>query len=164
LCGRRKKNSCQSLTNFCVAPVECRMTPKKRGIPPLSRKVSKHSRVVHVGIFFVVHDRVLAESSQLSEAEVGAEFADHRRSHEIFWSELQNQGQVPRDQEYFEFPRGRSVYNNRTGQHALYMDRCVMKRPDLVQEIKRRLRLAARVAILSDPHYRCPVCLSRSSL
>jgi hypothetical protein len=147
-----------------MAPVECRMMPKKRRITPVSSKVSKLSHVVHVGILFVVNDRVLVESSQLSEAELGAEFADHRRGHEAFWSELQNEGRVPRDQEYVEFPRGRSVFNRLTGRHVLYLDKCIIKRPDLVREIKRRLQLPARVEILTDPHYRCPVCLSRSSL
>ncbi len=152
------------LTKFRSARVECNTRQQKRRIPPLSSTDSRFSRVVFVGIFFVVNDHVLVESSQLSEAELGSEFADHRRSHEVFWAELQNSGRVPRDQEYFEFPRGRSVYNNLTGQHVLYMDRCIIKRPALVREIRRGLQLPSRVEILTDPHYRCPVCLSRSPL
>jgi len=147
-----------------VARVEYGMTQKRRRIPPLSTKVSKRSAVVHLGILFVVNDRVLVESTQLSEAELGAEFADHRRGHEAFWSELQHEGRVPRDQEYVEFPRGRSVFNRLTGRHVLYLDKCIIKRLDLVREIKRQLQLPARVEILTDPHYRCPVCLSGSIL
>lgn len=140
------------------------MSKQKRRSQPFSRKKPKPSQVVLVGIFFVVNDRVLVESSQLSEADLCAEFADHRRSHEVFWAELQSSGRVPRDQEYFEFPRGRCVYNNLNDQHVLYMDRCIIKRPALVREIRRDLQLPSRVEILTDPHYRCPVCLSRSSL
>jgi hypothetical protein len=158
------KNSCQSLTKFPVAPVEYNMTQQKRQIPPRSRTDSHSPQTIVVGILFVVNDRVLVESSQLSEAELGAEFADHRRGHEAFWSDLQHEGRVPRDQEYVEFPRGRSVFNRLTGHHVLYLDRCIIKRPDLVREIKRRLQLPARVETSRDSHYRCPVCLSRSSL
>jgi hypothetical protein len=153
-----------SYPNPAWRPVESIVNKQRRRSRPFSRRKPQPSQVVLVGIFFVVNDRVLVESSQLSEAELGAEFADHRRSHEVFWAELQNSGQVPRDQEYFEFPRGRTVYNNRIGQHVLYIDKCIIKRPDLVREIKRRLQLPARVEISRDPHYRCPVCLSRSSL
>lgn len=160
----RKKNSCQSLTKIRSASVEYRMGRQKRRIPTRSSTDPTSTPVVLVGIFFVVNDRVLVESSQLSEAELGAEFADHRRSHEVFWAELQNSGRAPHDQEYFEFPRGRTVYNNLTGQHVVYMDRCIMKRPALVREIMGHLKLPARVEILMDPHYRCPVCLSASSL
>jgi len=140
------------------------MRRQKRRIPPLSSADSISSQVVLVGILFVVNDRVLVESSQLSEAELGAEFADHRRGHEAFWSDLQHEGRVPRDQEYVEFPRGRSVFNRLTGHHVLYLDRCIIKRPDLVREIKRRLQLPARVEISRDSHYRCPVCFSGGDL
>ena len=161
---RARNTSRDSYPSPAWRPVESGVSKQKRRSRPLSRKKPKPSQVVLVGIFFVVNDRVLVESSRLSEAELGAEFADHRRGHELFWSELQDQGRVPRDQEYFEFPRGRSVYNNLAGQHVVYMDKCITKRPDLVREIKRRLQLPARVAILTDPHYRCPVCLSGSVL
>lgn len=103
------------------------MKQQKRRIPPLSSKDSKPSQVGQVGIIFVVNSCVLAESSQLSDAEFGAGFADHRRGHESFWTALQNEGRVPRDQEYFEFPRGRSVFNRLTGRHVLYLDKCILK-------------------------------------
>ncbi len=137
------------------------MRQQKRRSSPASRKKSQPS----VGIIFLLPpDRLLIESSDVSEAELCAGFVNHVRGHEEFWGQLSSEGQAPRDQEYFEFPRGRTVFNSISGRHTLYLDKCIIKKPRLVQEIKRRLHLPARVDICTDPHYRCPTCLSRSSL
>jgi hypothetical protein len=134
---------------------------QERRRSPASNKKSQPS----VGIIFLLPPhRLQIESTPIAEAEVYGDFLNHARGHEQFWAQLQAEGQVPRDQDYFEFPRGRAVVNRLTGHPTLYIDKCIIKRPALVREIKRRLQLPARVEILTDPHYRCPVCLSRSSL
>jgi len=88
----------------------------------------------------------------------------HGNGHEQFWARLQADALVPQGEDYIIAPRGRCVVNRVTLKPILYLDKCIMKKPTLVREIKRRLQLPARVQLATDPHYRCPVCLSRSPL
>ena len=147
-----------------MAQVESVVSKQKRRSRPFSRKKPKRSQVAHVGIIFLFHDRVLIESTPASEGEVYGDFFNHANGHPDFWTRLQSDGQVPQDEDYINVPRGRAVVNRLTGRPALYLDICISKKPALVREIKRRLNLPGRMAISTDPHYRCSVCLSRSSL
>lgn len=130
----------------------------------VSRKKSKPSQLPHVGIIFVVDDRILTESTPASEGEVYGDFVNHVNGHPDFWSRLQADGQVSQYEEYQSVPRGRAVVNRLSGRPTLYLDKCISKKPALVREIKRRLHLPASVEVLADLHYRCGDCLSRSSL
>ena len=140
------------------------MSKQKRRSSPPSRKKSQPSQVAQVGIIFVVDDRVLIESTPASKGEVYGDFLNHANGHEDFWAQLQADGLVPEDEDYIAAPRGRAVVSRLTSNPALYLDKCILKKPALVREIKRRLHLPACVEISTDPHYRCPVCLSRSPL
>lgn len=130
----------------------------------MSRKARQPTQVAHVGIIFLVGDRVLIESTPADKGEVYGDFVNHARGHEEFWAQLQAQGLAPQNEDYLTAARGRSVVHRATGQSVLYLDRCIIKRSGLVREIKRRLQLPVHVEILTDQHYRCPVCLSRSPL
>jgi hypothetical protein len=140
------------------------VSKQKRRSRRLSRKKPNPSHVVHVGIIFVIADRVLIESTPISKGEVYGEFVNHARGHEVFWAQLQADGLVPEDQDYITAPRGRAVANRLTGRPSLYLDKCIIQKPALVREIKRRLRLPARVEISRDLHYRCEACLRGRSL
>jgi hypothetical protein len=140
------------------------MKQQKRRNPSLSSKGSKPSQVVHVGVIFVVDDRVLIESTPANEGEVYGDFFNHSNGHPDFWARLQAEGQVPQDQDYINVPRGRAVVNCLTGHPVLYLDKCISKKPALVREIKRRLHLPGHIEISTDLHYRCEDCLSRSPL
>ena len=136
------------------------MKQRKRRSPPQSREKLQPS----VGIIFVLGDRVLIESSQLSEAELCAGFVNHVRGHEEFWSRLENEAQVPLHQDYITVPRGRVIFSAETGQYSLLLDRCILKNPKLVREIRERMNLPRRgVVVATDGHYRCAVCMNRSS-
>ena len=122
------------------------------------------SQVGQVGIIFVLGDHVLIESSQLTDAELCAGFANHRNSHEQFWVRLQADGLAPRDEEYIAAPRGRVIYSTQTEQYSLFLDRCILRNPKLVREIRERMNLPnRRLVVLTDGHYRCAFCMGRSS-
>ena len=140
------------------------MTPKKRRVPPVSSKNPNSSDAAHVGIIFVFHGLVLIESTPASEGEVYGDLFNHVNGHPDFWTRLQADGQVPKDQDYENIPRGRAVVNRLTGRAVLYLDKCISNKPPLLREIKRRLHLSGRMEVSADPHYRCGDCLSRSSL
>jgi hypothetical protein len=61
--------------------------------------------------------------------------------------------------EYEEPPRGRVMYNTKTRQFTLIADRFILKRKDLVAEIKKELGLPRNTKVGGDGHYRCSDCL-----
>jgi|SRR5579859_1789551 len=142
------------------------MRKQKRRLPPVSITDSKTSRFGQVGIIFLLGaHRLLIESSQLSEAELCAGFANHRRGHEQFWGELQARGLVPGDEDYITVPRGRVIFSTKTRQYSLLLDRCILQKPKLVREIRERMNLPRRRLLIStDSHYRCAYCMSKTSL
>ena len=142
------------------------MRGQKRRSPPPSSKKTKASAVGQVGIIFLLGaDRLLIESSQLSEAELCAGFANHKRGHDELWAQCQADGLVPRDEDYITVPRGRVIFSSERRQYSLLLDRCILQKPKLVREIRQRMDLPSRGLVIStDGHYRCAFCMSRTSL
>ena len=113
-----------------------------------------------VGIIFVVRDEILIRSMPTAEGEIYGDSINHPMGHDQFWADLQLQGKVPRDEEYIGVPRGRVLCSNRTGQHSLLLDRCILKKPKIVREIRKRMNLLSRsLHVSTDDHYRCSFCL-----
>lgn len=148
------------LPEFRLALVESSVRRQKRRLSPHSRSKPKPSQVGQVGIIFLLTpDRLLIESSELSEAEVCAGFVNHRRGHDELWAQLQAQGLAARDEDYITVPRGRVIFSTQTSQFLLLLDRCILRKPKLVREIRKRLHLPARsLQISTDSHYRCNDC------
>jgi hypothetical protein len=115
-----------------------------------------------VGIFFAVGPTLLIESTPLSQAERYGDFKIHERGHDEYWQALLRAGAVPPGAEYEEFPRGRVAYDTRTQRFSLLADRCVLRNTSKVAELIQILCLPGdRTATDTDPHYRCPRCLTR---
>jgi hypothetical protein len=118
-----------------------------------------------VGIFWLVGDRLILDTSPLSEAEPYGDCLGHRTSHIDYWTAQQRLGAVPLDLEYEEPPRGRVIYNTKTQRFALYADRCILKKKSAVNRIMRTMCLpAAQTEIATDGyfgHYKCFNCLER---
>ena len=119
-----------------------------------------------VGIFWLLEDRLIVDSSLLSEAEAGGDWLNHPTSHDNYWTKQQRRGVVPRDMEYEESPRGRVVYNRKTRRFALYADRCILKRKSAVKQIMKAMHLLASQTDVTtdgpDGHYKCARCLAAS--
>ena len=58
--------------------------------------------------------------------------------------------------EYFNFPRGRVVYNTKTETHTIYLDKCIA---DKVDHVARAYRLENYTVNTDDEHYVCPGCM-----
>jgi hypothetical protein len=54
----------------------------------------------HVGIFWVTNDKLLLDTTTLSEAEDYGDFKIHPRSHADVWGQFQQRGSAPREMEY----------------------------------------------------------------
>ncbi|HMG84817.1 MAG TPA: hypothetical protein VK574_03700 [Terracidiphilus sp.] len=116
-----------------------------------------------VGIFWLIGDRLILDTSPLSEAEPYGDCLGHRTSHIDYWTAQQGLGTVSREIEYEEPPRGRVVFNTRTQRFALYADRCILKRQAVVERIMDTMHLpTSHTNIGTDGHYKCSKCLESS--
>jgi hypothetical protein len=113
----------------------------------------------YLGIFWLVRDKLLFDSTPLSEAEVYGDHLTHPRSHIDVWAQLQKLGTAPRESEYEEHPRGRVMFHPSAEVYTILADRCILDRKDLIAEIKETLHLPKGTKTGSDPHYRCFKCI-----
>jgi hypothetical protein len=145
-----------------------RMTTSKVRTSTKSPKAAKRStqRVLgtpQVGIFWLLGNRLLIESTPVNQAEDYSEFKIHPGGHDEVWEMFQRDGIAPVDLEYDEVPRGRVAYNVRTKQFLLLADGCILKQTLLVDQIKARMNLPPdNTKVGKDDHYRCPSCLPGS--
>ena len=116
-------------------------------------------REPHVGIFWLVNDKLLIDSTPLSEAETYGDHLTHPHSHLEVWTMFQRNGTVPREVEYEEPPRGRVMYNMRTQQFILLADRCILQDKGIIGKIKLEIGLPKDTELGPDSHYRCFACL-----
>lgn len=115
----------------------------------------------HVGIAFLVSDRLFTESTPLSESEEYGDFRIHGPGHDAFWSRLLKEGSV--SGEYDEWPRARVAYSVCDEQFRLLADRCILRRPEVIQRILDRLHLPRTTVTATDSHYLCPACVPRAA-
>lgn len=113
-----------------------------------------------VGIFWMIGDRLIIDSTPLSAAEPYGDCLGHSTSHIDYWSERQTLGELPRDIEYEENPRGRIVFNKKAGRYSLCADRCILRKESVVKRIVQSMHLPIdETDVLTDEHYRCFRCL-----
>ena len=121
-----------------------------------------------VGIFWLIGDRLIFDTSPLGAAEPYGDCLGHRTSHINYWTAQQRLGTVPLDLEYEEPPRGRVIYNTKTQRFSLYADRCILKKKSAVNRIMRTMCLpTTQTEIGTDGpfgHYKCLKCLEISSV
>lgn len=119
-----------------------------------------------VGIFWLLGNRLIFDTSPLSEAEPYGDCLGHEESHDHYWTVQQGLGNVPRDVEYYEHPRGRVVYNTKTQRFALYADRCIVKQKSVVSRVMEAMCLpASQTDVGTDGpggHYKCSECTQTS--
>ena len=117
-----------------------------------------------VGIFWLIGNRLIIDSTPLNAAEPYGECLGHAKSHIDFWAERQALGEVPRDTEYEEHPRGRVVFNSKTERYSFCADRCILKKKSVVKRIMTAMRMPIEMSdIIADSHYRCFRCLERET-
>jgi hypothetical protein len=128
--------------------------------PTRSRgKVAKPATEPRLGIFWLVHGKLLIESAPLNECEQYGDHLNYPGSHIRVWERWQQIGKVPMESEYEEFARGRVMCDTKTERFTLLADRCILKSKDLIAAIKKQLHLPKQTSLGTDPHYRCFHCL-----
>jgi hypothetical protein len=122
-----------------------------------------------VGIFWGIPGSdsrwtILTDATPLSEAEPYGDFLTHPRGHYDVWSSWQTlsaaalaKQDIPQAvayHEYEDFPRGRIVFQIKSGQFIVYADRR-LQRSDVVTDIATLFAIAPGTFVVrSDAHYR----------
>src|SRR5664279_3205210 len=88
-----------------------------------------------VGIFWLVGNNIIIDSTAIPEAGKYSDFAIHEGDHVTLWAEMEKRGEVPRGSEYEEHPRGRSNFNTRTQRFTLFADACILRRKNVVRKL-----------------------------
>jgi len=130
----------------------------------MKKKQRKSSRTVNearVGIFWLVGEKLLFDTTALSHAEDYGEFKIHSGNHVSVWENLRSAKTVPAETEYEEAPRGRVMYDVRNRLFSLLADRCILRRKEIVTKIKKEMHLPKNTMTGTDDHYQCFRCLGR---
>src|ERR1035441_4486160 len=115
-----------------------------------------------VGIFWLLGDRLIIDTTPMSGGEQYGDCLNHPKSHIDYWTERQRLGDLPRDTEYEEHPRGRVVYNTKTDRYSFCADRCILRKKSVVKRIVKAMHLPIEMTdVLTDGDYRCFRCLER---
>lgn len=122
-------------------------------------KNAKPVKEPRLGIFWLVDGKLSIDDVPLSECEQYGDYLNHPGSHICVWERWQQIGKAPVECEYEEYARGRVMCDMKTKKFTLLADRCILKRKDLLAEIKRQLCLPKQTSLGTDPHYRCFHCL-----
>jgi hypothetical protein len=109
----------------------------------------------HVGIVFLVGDRLYIDATPLSQAGDYGHFKINEKGHDVYAETLGI------SDAYEAVPRGRVALDTRSGKFTLLADRCILREPKHIAEILRRMNLPkAAVRTGTDSHYRCVRCLN----
>ena len=119
-------------------PETSNQMPKRRDRISANSRLTPEQRTQaaapKVGILFVHDNYPWIDSTPLDEAVLYGDVLTHDKGHDTFWEELQVSGSVPRDEEYDEYPRGRVCYDAKTKAFRLYLDRCILRRKEIVEQ------------------------------
>lgn len=108
----------------------------------------------HVGIFWVVGDKLLIDSTALAEAEQYGDNLTHPRGHVEVWEQFQQRGLVLPEVEYEENARGRVMFYTKTKRFILLADKCILRDKDVIKKILSQLNLPSDSEMGMDEHYR----------
>jgi hypothetical protein len=114
-----------------------------------------------VGIFWLVGKRLVIDTMPLSDAGDYGDFKIYEGDHVTLWAEMEKRGEVPRDTDYEEHPRGRVNFNTKTQQFTLFLDRCILRKKNIVAKLISLMHLPNDTALSTDAHYQCFRCLAR---
>jgi hypothetical protein len=112
-----------------------------------------------VGIFWLIDERLVIDTTPLSEAGTYGDFRIYEGDHVTHWAEMERRGEVPRGSAYEEHPRGRVNFNTKTKRFTLLADACILRKKNVVKKLMRLLLLPEDTALSTDEHYRCFRCL-----
>jgi hypothetical protein len=106
-----------------------------------------------VGIFWLIGQRLVIGSMPLSKASKYGDCKIYEGDHITLWSEMEKRGEVPRDTDYEENSRGRANFNMKTQQFNLFLDRCIMRKKNVVKKLMLLMHLPSDTELSTDDQH-----------
>lgn len=128
------------------------------------KKVKKYSGIIkrinweyhkyffhqYVGPFFYIDGEIKSLKMDITEWKISDEFINHPMSHFDFFNQINFDPLL----DYGNFPRGRVIYNNKTNEFYLYINKELFEKKEIIEKIKKIYNLTGNnVRILKDEHY-----------
>ena len=103
----------------------------------------------YVGLFFFINNRVVAKKLEVCKGVASGDYINHPKSHFEFFIEISNN---PLD-DYGHYPRGRIIYNQKSGRFLVYIDKTLNKKY-IKELILKEFNLDERICeFRKDIHY-----------
>jgi hypothetical protein len=121
--------------------------------------------LLSIGIIYYLNNVLLIDSTLIDECEESCGFKDHVRGHQEFWEAIQdafisegiNYKLTERDYDFY--PRGRVLYSVKENMFIVYLDRCMIGKQEIIDEIVSRMNLPKDCfKVMPDFHYQCAAC------
>ena len=110
--------------------------------------------MIKVGIFWVIEGRIwykLQEKEKIKEGKVDSDLSHYQEWYKgILKLKYKNE-------DFASFPRGRVIYDSRTGEHIIYADKCISDYE--IRKIAKYFEVE-KYRVKRDLHYRCDSCLT----
>ncbi len=113
-----------------------------------------------VGLFFYIdsdeldyHNWIYHVTSEEKAEKYGDFLIDPAGHDKLFDQAFKN---VPDHIEYFDFPRGRVVFDTKSESHIIYIDKCLADEAD---HIAKSFFIKKYTVDTDDEHYVCPGCI-----
>ena len=102
----------------------------------------------YVGPFFYIDNEIKAFKTDVSEGNIQDDFINGPISHFDYFKSLGI------DDDYGHYPRGRVIYNNKTNEYYLYIDKSLSKNKEIIDSVMNEFNLyKLNVVIKTDSHY-----------
>lgn len=101
----------------------------------------------YVGPFFYIDDEIKAFKTDVSEGNIKDDFINSPVSHFDYFKFLGI------DDDYGHYPRGRVIYNNKTNEYYVYVDK-TLRNKEIIEMVMNKFNLyKVNVVVKTDSHY-----------
>jgi hypothetical protein len=115
---------------------------------------SRLASMPEVGIFWLIDNKLVADSIPWGQADVYGGFYGGKNDHAAFWTTLQRLLPQWHGKEYTDFPRGRVLFDSIEEVFLVYSSRGIINSPDLKKMILAEFNLPlAATKFVADYHY-----------
>jgi hypothetical protein len=115
---------------------------------------SRLASMPEVGIFWLIDNKLVADSIPWRQADVCGGFYSGKNDHATFWTTLQRLLPQWQGKEYTDFPRGRVLFDSMEEVFLVYSSQAIVNSPDLKKMILAEFNLPwAATKFVADYHY-----------
>ena len=101
----------------------------------------------YVGPFFVIDGKVKALRTNINDGDINGDFVNSPVSHFQFANFLHLE-------DYGHYPRGRVIYNNKTNEFYVYIDKSLLNNKEILEQVQTKFWLICfNTVVKSDEHY-----------